>query len=66
MERDSAREDARHVAMDAATAAAKHQPELEAAHADNSLPEWFDQLLNRCILDAHDDAREALRVRCDL
>jgi hypothetical protein len=47
--------------MDAAMAAAIsiHRPELEAAHADNSLPEWFDRLLDRCLSEAYEGAREA-------
>jgi len=54
-ERDNAREESRHAAMDAAMAAAIsiHRPGLEAAHADNSLPEWFDRLLDHCLSEAY-------------
>ena len=60
-ERDNAREESRHAAMDAAMAAAIsiHRQELEAAHADNNLPEWFDRLLDRCLSEAYEGAREA-------
>jgi len=60
-ERDNAREESRHAAMDAAMAAAIsiHRPGLEAAHADNILPEWFDRLLDRCLSKAYEGAREA-------
>jgi hypothetical protein len=59
--RDIDREESRHAAMDAAMAAAIsiHRPGLEAAHADNSLPEWFDRLLDHCLSEAYEGAREA-------
>jgi hypothetical protein len=60
-ERDNAREESRYAAMDAAMAAAIsiHRSGLEAAHADNSLPEWFDRLLDHCLSEAYEGAREA-------
>jgi hypothetical protein len=43
-------QDARLVAMDAATVAAirLHAPEFEAAYLDDNLPRWFQCLLDRC------------------
>jgi hypothetical protein len=43
-------QDARLIAMDAATVAAirLHAPEFEAAYLEDNLPRWFQRLLDRC------------------
>jgi hypothetical protein len=43
-------QDARLVALDAAIVAAirLHAPEFEAAYLDDSLPRWFQRLLDHC------------------
>ena len=43
-------QDARLIAMDAATVAAikLHAPDFEAAYLDDNLPRWFQRLLDRC------------------
>jgi hypothetical protein len=43
-------QDARLIAMDAATVAAirLHAPEFEAAYLDDNLPRWFQRLLDNC------------------
>ena len=47
-------QDARLVAMDAATVAAirLHAPEFEAAYLEENLPRWFQRLLDRCMTTA--------------
>jgi hypothetical protein len=47
-------QDARLIAMDAAIVAAirMHAPEFEAAYLDDSLPRWFQHLLDRCAATA--------------
>jgi hypothetical protein len=47
-------QDARLVAMDAATVAAikLRAPEFEAAYLDDNLPRWFQGLLDRCAATA--------------
>ena len=47
-------QDARMIAMDAATVAAirLHAPEFEAAYLDDRLPRWFQRLLDRCTATA--------------
>jgi hypothetical protein len=47
-------QDARLIAMDAATVAAirLHAPEFEAAYLDDNLPRWFQRLLDRCMTTA--------------
>ena len=44
-------QDARLIAMDAATVAAirLHAPEFEAAYLEDNLPRWFQRLLDRCM-----------------
>ena len=43
-------QNARLIAMDAATVAAikLHAPDFEAAYLDDNLPRWFQRLLDRC------------------
>jgi hypothetical protein len=47
-------QDARLIAMDAATVAAikLHAPEFEAAYLDDNLPRWFQRLLDNCTTTA--------------
>ena len=47
-------QDARLIAMDAATVAAiqLHAPEFEAAYLEDNLPGWFQRLLDRCMTTA--------------
>lgn len=47
-------QDARLIAMDAATVAAirLHAPEFEAAYLADDLPFWFECLLDRCVASA--------------
>jgi hypothetical protein len=47
-------QDARLIAMDAATVAAikLHAPEFEAAYLDDNLPRWFQRLLDRSLASA--------------
>ena len=47
-------QDARLIAMDAATVAAirLHAPEFEAAYLEDNLPRWFQRLLDRCMTTA--------------
>ena len=47
-------QDARLIAMDAATVAAirLHAPEFEAAYLDDILPRWFQRLLDHCTTTA--------------
>jgi hypothetical protein len=51
---DVEQQDARLIAMDAATVAAirLHAPEFEAAYLDDSLPRWFQRLLDHCTATA--------------
>jgi hypothetical protein len=51
---DVEQQDARLVAMDAATVAAirLQAPEFEAAYLDDSLPRWFQRLLDHCTATA--------------
>jgi hypothetical protein len=53
-------QDARLIAMDAATVAAirLHAPEFEAAYLADDLPYWFECLLNRCEASAQRVADE--------
>jgi hypothetical protein len=54
-------QDARLVAMDAATVAAirLHAPEFEAAYLDDNLPRWFQRLLDCCTSTAEHAADDA-------
>ena len=47
-------QDARLIAIDAATVAAirLHAPEFEAAYLDDNLPRWFQRLLDHCTATA--------------
>ena len=47
-------QDARLIAMDAATVAAirLHAPEFEAAYLADNLPRWYESLLDRCLASA--------------
>jgi hypothetical protein len=47
-------QDARLIAMDAATVAAikLHAPDFEAAYLDDNLPRWFQRLLDHCTATA--------------
>jgi hypothetical protein len=58
---DVEQQDARLVAMDVATVAAirLHAPEFEAAYLDDSLPRWFQRLLDHCTATAEQAAGRA-------
>jgi hypothetical protein len=54
-------QDARLIAMDAATVAAirLHAPKFEVAYLDDNLPRWFQRLLDRCASTAEHVADRA-------
>jgi hypothetical protein len=58
---DVEQQDARLIAMDAATVAAirLHAPEFEAAYLDDNLPRWFQRLLDHCTATAEQAAGRA-------
>src|ERR1035441_7391757 len=57
-------QDARLIAIDAATVAAirLHAPEFEAAYLDDNLPRWFQRLLDHCTATAEQAAGRAAFV----